>query len=155
MANRVDELLSTRCIRKDYLQPNPDVRRKFPANAPEVKNEHFVELQAVVRCHHHEYKKKTFSSGVSSLLKLRDHFNLPKNIYRTSKDINNEKAELTRIYFKEGGFKNAKNPSAGLRNYIVAIAPIALKHIDDVTEVREGVKIALDSYVRAMLEFVQ
>lgn len=137
-----DLLLVTATIRKEKLQPS--ALPHFPVTIAANENEHFVELDVIIRVHAHVYANNTFRGGVNALMALRNHFNEPGNIFRVPKAVNGAKKNLTMVYLDKDSLPAL---SASLRQYITEAAPIALQHIQNCSGVHQGVRDGLTDYV--------
>lgn len=137
------KILVTECIRKENL--NASELPSFPAQRPGTEKEHFVQLNVVIRSHYDHYASKSFQAGVNALMAMRDHFNRPNNIFCVPPELNKTKRLMTEAYLK-GHSKLPKMPDS-LRLYIKEAAPVALKHIANLSEVAQEVRDSLTAYV--------
>jgi len=129
-ADNVRAILRTICIRKTSL-PASVVQDlpSFRANTRKTVKEHFVQLDVIINSHAKHYANETFSDGVRTLRMLEEHFNIHGNIFRVSKKLNENKRLITREYLK-GTLADDIQISRSLYNYIAEAFPIAIEHVD-------------------------
>ena len=91
-------LLITDCVKKKRLKAS-ELEIDVDGDGP-IEKEHFVQLNVIIASHYKHYGDGKFSDGVRKLMILRDHYNLPDNLYEVPRSINMEKRNITDYYIK-------------------------------------------------------
>ena len=133
--------LRTICIRKNLTDAT--ILPHFPVG-PNNHKEHFVQLNVILDTHYHHYQKKEYGNSVRILMKFRDHFNKPDNVFYVNPVINALKEKCTQA------FLNNVDPPAvtqQFRNYILEASLIARPFIRQAPGITADVLLALEKYI--------
>ncbi|EFA84121.1 hypothetical protein PPL_03194 [Heterostelium album PN500] len=143
------KILRTSCIRTKV-----DDNHVLGVWQPNFKKEHFLELQVIIQTHYEEYKDNTFAIGVKTLIDCQEYFHKSGGIFWASKEVNEEKRDITLRYLEGGNVEKTKI-SRELAQYILAHYHTVFDFVDRSTMIDDGLKTRFKHYLKFLLKTAQ